>query len=388
MRVIGNHGDQETMDLTIKTVSNTDTLNDIEIQWDSLVRESSGNPFLLTRLLKPFISMSNADGWTTMIVTVFGNEKLVGIIPLVVKRIYGLRLAKFILRPSYSPDLVIDRKDRSDFGPMAIDYIFSRLGCHIFSLDLRTNSQYISALMLGSQKSGFHCSVVSEMGHRVLPIRSTWQDFERNRGGNFRRKFRKIEHNLDKIGKWRIVRTSRNETSTEVLSKILEVEKESWKEALREKKGAKVDDVLLAIWKGLTETTQMESGLDWTVWFLEIGGHPIAYTLVITFSDAAYVTKTSYNARYRRFYPGIYVNNVAIRELCDNKNIKLIDFLTDLQFMETWTDEVEDYTRLVISKNHILCWLFGTMFVNGYLKKTFGPVIDGILDRIPGLAGI
>jgi hypothetical protein len=226
------------------------------------------------------------------------------------------------------------------------------------------------------------------MGHRVIHIRSTWQDFEKNKGGNFRRKFRKIEHNLDKIGAWKIICANRNEIGAEILTKILEVEKESWKETHRAKKGAKVDDVLMAIWEGLINSAQVQPNLDWNVWFLELAGHPIAYTLVIFYAGVAYITKTSYNARYRRFYPGIYINQAAIRQLWDTKNIRLIDFLTDLQFMETWTDDVEGCTKVVISKNPLLPLLLGSFLLNENAKKTFGPVIKGILDRIPGFGSI
>ena len=376
------------MKVLIRTLPSTDIPQNIEGQWNSLVGESHPNPFLLTSLLKPFIKLCSAEGWSPIAVTVTSNGTLLGVVPLVVKTVYGLKLARFVLSPAYSPDLVIRDKSKDSLAPLIIDCMLSCLGCHLLSLDFKTNSQYLGILIRECKKLGVHYLAVSEMGHRMLPVESTWQNFENNKGGNFRRKFKKIERNLDKIGTWNIICANRDETNVDVLGKLLEVEKESWKETCRAKKGTNVDDVLLAIWKGLNESAKTQLDLDWAVWFLEMEGHPIAYTLVIFYSGVAYITKTSYNARYRRFYPGIYINHRAIRQLWDTKKVRLIDFLTDLQFMETWTDDVEGCTRVIISKNPIIPLLLGYLLFNEYAKKTLSPTIKKVLERIPGFESI
>ena len=74
-----------------------------------------------------------------------------------------------------------------------------------------------------------------------------------------------------------------------------------------------------------------------SVWFLELNGQAIAYSLVIQYKGTAYMAKTSYNNQYRHFYPGIYINNVAIRDLFNSGRISMIDFMTNLPFMKTWT---------------------------------------------------
>jgi CelD/BcsL family acetyltransferase involved in cellulose biosynthesis len=374
------------MNAYIKTVSDADEIHRMKSEWDSLVHESSGNPFLLADLATSFILLSNAGGWNPMIVTLSSESKLLGFAPLMEKKARGLRLAKFILRPAYSPDLVISSEKRSIYAPLIIDYVLNHRGYHLLSLDLKVGSPYLQDIKRGCKRSGLHYSVISENGHRVLSVRSTWQDFEKHKGGKFRRKFRKIEHNLDKIGAWKIVCANRDDAFTEVLSKILEVEKESWKETWRAQKRLSVDAVLLAILEGLKNAVQTQLDLDWTIWFLEMNGLPIAYTLIILYSGVAYVTKTSYNARYRRFYPGIYINHAAIRQLWDTKKVKLVDFLTDLPFMETWTDNVEGRIKMVISKNPILPLLFGSLLQNNYIKKTVGAVVKPILERISELA--
>ena len=364
------------MNIRIENVSDIDRLRNIESQWNSLVCECNKNPFLFTCLVKPFISLNSANNWTPMIVTLSENTKLLGIVPLMVKRTYGLRLFSFILRPPYSPDFIV--RDENEYMKAIVDYLFNSLGCHFLSLDFTGQSRFFENLKQECDKAGIHYSIISENGHRILPIRSTWQDFRKLKGGKFRRKFRKIEQNLNKIGEWKVVCANRKNTYTEVLSKILEVEKESWKQTWRAKKGSNIDDVLLAIWEGLSSKAQIQPDLDWTVWFLEIDNHPIAYALVVVYSGVAYIAKTSYAARYRRFYPGIYVVHVAIRELWNNGNVRLVDFLTDLKFMETWTDDVERRVRMVISKNPILPWFFTVLLRNNHIKRALSPVIGRV----------
>jgi hypothetical protein len=367
------------MNIHIDSILSSDKLNNIERQWDSLVDECNMNPFLLSYFLKSFIPLNKANGWNMWAVTVSENMRLLGIIPLMIKKTYGFRVASFILRPDFSPDFIIRNEKASSYVHFGIDYIINHISCHLLILDFSIRSRHLENLKQECDKAGIHYSVVPEMGHRILPVRLTWRDFEKSKGGNFRRKFRKIEHNLDKIGLWKIVSNSKKDASTQVLSKMLKVEKESWKEAWREKKGSIKDDVLLAIWDGLNSENKVQSDVDWNVWFLEIDGHPIAYTLVVVYSGIAYITKTSYNARYRRFYPGIYVNHVAIRQLWDTKNIKLIDFLTDLQFMETWTDSVEERSKLFISKHLLLPLLLGSFLrARARMSKDLKPIIENI----------
>jgi hypothetical protein len=371
------------MEIRIRTTKDADEISGIQDSWDSLVSRCSRNPFLLTELVKSFISLNKAGGWNPMIVTISGQKNLLGIGPLTEKRVYGLKLARFIVRPSFSPEFIICSKDRNSYASLFIDYIFNHLGCQILSLSFEGKPQDLRSLMYDFKALGIHCSSGSQMGHRVLPITSTWEEFERLKGSSFRHKFRKIERNLDKLGTWEIVYSAGREIGQEVFDRILEVERESWKETWRAKKGSEVDDVLMAIWSGLRVVTKTRSDVEWGVYFLEVEGRPIAYSLIICYAGVAYITKTSYKARYRRFYPGIYINHAAIRNLWNTGAFRLIDFLTDLQFMETWTDMVMERCVVVMSKNPFLPLVIGSLFLNDRIKKKMGGTFEKVTERFP-----
>jgi hypothetical protein len=375
------------MNICIRTIRDGDELSRIEGNWDSLASKCSGNPFLLFGLVKNFISLGKVTGWNPMIVVISKEENLLGVLPLMMKRVYGLRFAKFVLKPSYSPDLIMCNEDRNKYASLTFDYMFNHLGCHILSLDLEAESQDLTLLKDYSKTRGIHYSTASGMGHRVLPITSTWEEYEKSQGSNFRNKFRKIERNLGKIGAWKVVHVVGGEIGPEILDKILEVEKESWKETWRARKGSSIDDVLVALWKGLEET-KTQSDLEWSVWFLEMNGHPIAYSLLACYAGTAYIIKTSYKARYRRFYPGIYVNHAVIRHFWNTKTLKLIDFLTDMKFMETWTDKVLGRNVIVMSKNPLLPMIIGSFFLNDKMKGIMGATLKKAIENVPIFAGL
>jgi CelD/BcsL family acetyltransferase involved in cellulose biosynthesis len=368
---------RRTVNIHIRTIEDADETSLIQDSWDPLVIKCSRNPFLLTDFVRSFSSLNKASGWNPMIVTLSDEKGLLAIVPLTVKRVYGLRLARFVLSPPYSPDFIMSSKERNSYASLAIDYIFNHLGCHILSLSFEGKSRDSRSLMNAFKELRIHYSFGSQMGHRVLPITSTWEEFERLRGSNFRRKFRKIERNLNKLGAWNVACIAGSEVGPELLDKIVEVERESWKERVRS------HDTLTAVLGGLKEVTKKRSDIVWNVYFLEVEGHPIAYSLVICYAGVAYITKTSYKARYRRFYPGIYVNHVAIRTLWNTGTFTLIDFLTDLQFMETWTDLVVERCVSVMSKNPFLPLVIGFFFLNDKIKKRTGSIFSKAMERLP-----
>lgn len=366
-----------TIKTHIRIIEDIDEISRIQDNWDSLVSRSSCNPFLLSDFARSFSYLNKESGWNPMIVTISDERDLLAVIPLMVRRVYGLKVAKFILNQWYSPDFVVCRKDRNHYASLAIDYIFNHLGCHILSLSFEGKSRDSRSLMNDFKELGIHYSFGSQMGHRVLPITSTWEEFERLKGSNFRNKFRKIERNLSKLGAWNVVRRAGSEGGQEIVDRILEIEKESWKERVRG------HDTLTAVLAGLKEVTKTRSNLEWSVYFLEVKGHPIAYSLVICYAGVAYITKTSYKTQYRRFYPGIYVNHSAIQDLWKVNRFMLIDFLTDLQFMETWTKTVVDRHICVMSKNPLLPPVIGFFFYNEETTKKMGGIFQKAMGRFP-----
>jgi len=175
------------------------------------------------------------------------------------------------------------------------------------------------------------------MGSCIVPTRHTWDEFETLRGSGFRRKFKRIERHLDRAGSWKIACVENGNRGSDAFKRIVDVEKMSWKEALRIRKRKKMDQELLMIWKESQYMTSIEPDFNWSVWLLELNDRTLSYVFVLQYKGVAYLVKTSYDERYRRFAPGIYILNAAIRELFNKGQVSKIDFLTDFPFMRIWT---------------------------------------------------
>jgi len=80
----------------------------------------------------------------------------------------------------------------------------------------------------------------------------------------------------------------------------------------------------------------------------------VAYVLFLYDRQIAYAVKTSFDQRYARFGPGIYLMNVAIRAILEEEKAAKIDFISDVPFTSTWTSVHPKRIRLTIAPGPVL----------------------------------
>jgi len=152
----------------------------------------------------------------------------------------------------------------------------------------------------------------------------------------------------------------------EVIDQVLGIEKSSWKEEWRVARRAKVDRFLLAILEASRKVTGTQAS--WMVHLLELDGQPIAYCLINIYGNAAFLAKSSYDQRYKKLSPGIFVLNSVIRELFDRGDIVTIDFLTDMSYHHIWADDSLPRVRMLLTR--------------GLLATLVRPVLDKVRVRL------
>jgi hypothetical protein len=219
------------------------------------------------------------------------------------------------------------------------------------------------------------------MGHRIIPVRCTWAEFEKLKGKKFRNEFKSIERKLNQAGSWRILCIENGNKGSDAIKKILDVERMSWKEGWRSQLGIEIDPDLIMMWEGSQYMVKTEPDFKLSVWLLELNGQTLAYVLFPQYKEVAYLAKTSYDERYKKFYPGIYVINAAIRELFNKRQARHIDFLTDLAFMETWTSICLPRVRVMISQKGILPIIIRFTVANAYIKNILRIILGPLKKR-------
>jgi hypothetical protein len=324
----------EDKDISVRAIVEAKDILPIEHQWNTLVNASSGNPFLLSEFAKQFMKRI-AGGWTPMIMVFSDNRRIIGIAPLKTKTGVLGRCFEF-LYPSWCSDYIFDEQYRNTCVKGLLDYLFNKLRCKFASFTFPGDSPILTLLNQQCMSERIHFATAQEMGHRVVPITSSWTEFEASQTRNFRKQFRRIKRNLDDAGSWKTIRVEGTEQS-EITDRIFNIEERSWKEKWRAQKG-ETDWLLPLVLSAAGQLAKIEPNFTWGVWFLELKSKVISYQLSIEYKEIVYFVKTSYDEKYKQFYPGILVQHFAIKDQFAKGQSKYIDFVSDLPYQQNWTD--------------------------------------------------
>lgn len=373
------------MTVLIRVIPDPSKLLEIEGVWSTLINKCSKNPFFLSGFVKQFMEFSRSKGWAPLLLVISVDEMIVGIAPLMTKKKFGVRFVKFLSKSWFSPDFIIDDNYREVCITSILDFLFKTLRCQFVDLILPAESPNLRILKQKCEANRIYFCTKrgrwADMGHCIIPIDCTWDEFKSLRGKNFRKRFKKLERNLDQAGPWRIICVKNGNKGSDAIKKILDVERMSWKQAWRTQRGEKRDEDLLMIWKGSKHTARTEPSFKWNVWFLELNDQTLAYSLVLQYKEMAFIVKTSYDERYKRFYPGIYVNNAAIRELFNKRQNRKIDWLTDLPFHRNWTSMCLPRVRVMMSRKSVLPSIMGFVLGSEYTRNILHDIPDPLLMR-------
>jgi len=374
------------MTVLIDVISEPSRILEIEGVWNALISKCGKNPLFLSGFVKQFMEFYRSKGWTPLVLVISADKMVVGIAPLMTKKKVGVRFVKFLSKSWFSPDFIVDDQYREPCITSTLDFLFKNLRCQFVDLTLPVESPNLRILKQKCKANRIYCYTKrgrwADMGHCIIPTGYTWAELRSSRGKNFRRKFKKIERHLDRAGSWKIIHVENGKKESGAIRKILDVERMSWKEAVRTRRGIETDQDLLMIWKGSQHMTRTEPDFKWSVCFLELNNQTLAYSLALQYKEAAFIVKTSYDKRYKKFYPGIYVNNAAIRELFNKRRIRKIDLLTDLPFHRTWTSRSLPRVKVMISRKSVLPTIMGFMFASAYAHA------DPLLKKAPFISDL
>jgi hypothetical protein len=239
-----------------------------------------------------------------------------------------------------------------------IRLVLGRLNAKSVVLDLNSDSPNLPALRSLCKLDGIPFFEHSHqfMDHGVISVDRSWDDYARSCGTGFAKELRAMRNRLDREGKWKVtVVANYDECSEEALhEKILAIEKLSWKEAHRRLTGQTDDESLRWLLMSSSSTKDKSKVLGRKVWFLELDGRPVAYSMVFQYKGVAYIMKMSFVEEYRRFGLGKFVNYVAIKDLFDKKEVQKIDFMTYLPMMRFWRSSCKKRVRIRLGNRGIV----------------------------------
>ena len=330
-------------------------VSEIREELDAFIGKNSENPFLLSIFIKQTMETALRKDTIPIVLFFRTKGKIIGVVPLVIGKRFGVRFAAFLFDFWFSPDFIFDLEYNEVCMQNTLSYLFDNLKCQFATFDLPTDSLNINILEQICATNGITYRKKNDAGlnHRIIPVESTWADFQKSRGKKFRCEFRSIERKLDNAGSWQIELFEDANHEEKTLHKIAEVESASWKQIWRLQKNRTMDEQLFQLWEGSGFAIRNNPNVKRKVWFLELNCKPIAYSLAIQYKGTAYLAKTSYNNQYRGIYPGIYIFNRAIRDLFNCGEVKKIDFLTNLPFLKKWASKYKSRSRFFLYRGFL-----------------------------------
>jgi hypothetical protein len=339
----------------MRAISDPKGISEIEEELDAFIIKNSRNPFMLSVFIKGMMESTLLKDSIPMVLVLMTDGKIIGVAPLLLRKKFGIRSATLLFNSWLSPDFIFDTEHNEVCMQNSLTYIFGHLKCQSAALDLPGEplNLHILERICETNRIYLHKKNGASLNHCIIPVESTWDDFQKLRGYDFRKKFKKIERHLGRAGQWQILLFENENNEQDVFRKIMSVEEASWKQNWRFQHRTLVDEDLLKIWEGSSLAIRTCPDFKRSVFFLEVNDQAIAYHLVIQYKGTAYMVKTSYNNQYRKFGPGIYTTNVAIHDLFNCGRIKIIDFMTNLPFMKTWTSRHLLRFRLLLWKGFL-----------------------------------
>lgn len=332
------------------------------------------------RILHEFINTQLeqfARVWKPLFFVAYESNKIVGIAPMRIRQFLGVTIASFVLKPSSG--FVVQESCRGRFIGSILDLLFQTLKCKVVNLTFPTNTSDLRVLKGICSVRGIRFVEEEHTGCRVLPIRGKWEEFEGLRGSNFRNRFRKIENKLKKAGVYEVTCLDCQEKS-DVFDRVLEIDKASWKERWRTQRGIQTDQELVAAWNASKLAARKTCGPKSRAWILELNRRPIAFAYVIQSGKTATIFKTSYDLRYKDFYPGMFIIHSAIRDLFHEKGINNIDFMTDMPFMEAWTSHCQGRKEITLGNGLVIKGLL-SFYSNKRMRKMMGILLETFLGK-------
>ena len=372
------------MTIAVEIVSDPSRLSEIGDICDRLVQRHSENPFLLAAFIEQYMERARILGWTPLVLLISVDQTVVGIVPLMTRKKFGIRQAR-MLPPFYFSDFVCADAYREAVASETISILFSRLHCQLVSFVFRTESPFLKLIECECSKRGIRLCYSTSLhgpwtgdGAAILHLRGSWDEFVKSKGKKFRGDIRRTERYLSAVGQWRIVHLGQGpDEQREALYRMTHVDRMSWKwfdrnnqikrEHISKEQSAQFwDDLMLIVWRAsLQSSARNTSSVTWYFYFLQLDRQSIAYVFVVEFNGIIFPVFTSYDREYSRFGPSIYLINMLIRDALERGAVTKIDFLTDLPFMRTWTSVSVNRVTLIMAPHRGLTAVIPLLYPRG-----------------------
>ena len=333
--------------------------------WDMEVADHVDSPFLSSCMLIEHWKLSIALGDHPFLMIFLSGNRIVGFAPLLMKSSFGLRQASNLAYYIY-PDFFSD--DYREIGiDILVSFLIDELNCESVDITFENESANLIVLKKICDKRNISYEMLANEGQAIIQTKNTLDFFKRSLGRKTVKEFRRISKKIDRTGSWKISCFGMNCSS---IQKIREIERLSWKTNLRGKQWATKNLGLECIINGAQVKSKCTASFDSEVWILNINEVPTAYVIAAKRNKTLFLLKTSFDLRFKEFWPGKFLINNLIERVFTDKIFDNIDFITNLHFVQTWKPLVKKRATVRILRKSLLSKVNFLVFENRISHKS------------------
>lgn len=356
---------QQNQQYKLQIVEGEEGISEFGQAWDDLfARADQALPFLSRAWVSTVIREGRIKG-APLFILAWRRTELVALFPLAVRERMGIKIAVPIGTglPSYL-GLLVDMDYPGVVNDIADMILSRRIADVIHIRDLSSIDRATNALLAKLEKHRFSVRRVLRNPCLFINLECSFDEYlKTSKSTKQRKKLRKEARRLSKHGQVKHFRYEAEEISPEILSRIAEVQEQSW---MKRRGAAHLSKPFYK--KLMFEMAQAGFG---RVWLMTVNGEDAAFKYALMSHDRLYLQWTAFKLKYASSVSvGKILTQEVIRDACD-KGIISVDFgQGDAPHKRFWANECYSVYRMAAGRGFKGQLMAASYYVVWRLGKT------------------
>ena len=325
--------------VTAQVAAGFDSLPALEREWRALFDSLPAEPAMSFEWTQALVRTQLNPSDECRVVTLRRGERLVGLVPMIVRATRVFKQRHFVLRPlaelkNTHSDLLMER------APEVVSAFFGALR----GLECRWDSLRLSKLLYGHVMTPLLEEQAIALGYTPhlrfrkaaywIRLPGSFDEYFAARSSKFRNHARRAEKKLRAAGRVSVVEIAAAEQFEDGYDALLQVERRSWKEPYGTSMSAVPSQAALYREWGRAAAATGNLHLQ----LLMLDGEPIAHNLGCVHRGTYYYLKSSYSASHRPLSPATFLR-LALIDSMIARGVTEIDFCgTPYEWEQQWTN--------------------------------------------------
>jgi len=335
--------------LQSEILSGKEALAKLAKDWDELFeRATAAPPYLSRAWLSTFISEGRLRG-TPLFIQVRCGEKLVALLGLAIRKVFGVKIAMPIGNgyPSYLGILV----DPAYPGAIecAVDtFLKHKVADVLYNNDLYSQDVATIRFLDMLAKKGFLCLRVHRNPCHRIKLECSYEEYLRTTKNSFqRRRLRRNEKRTSEIGEVEVEHYIGREITSDIIERVSSIQQASW----MKRRGGAV--LIQPFYRKLL--TEMGDAEFCHVWLLKINSSDVAFAVAFVAHNILHYMWIAFDLKYEspKMAIGQLLTSRVVQYACSNR-LSYLDFSHgDARYKRFWSNECHEVYRAVAGRGFL-----------------------------------